>query len=70
VTDFLAAFIAGVAAAVFRFGGHPHVAYVLGAVIFPFTWVLANSLTRSYEPRFLGTGSEAFRRVSTQEYEC
>jgi len=63
VTDFLAAFIAGVAAAVFRFGEHPPVAYVLGAVIFPFTWVLANSLTRSYEARFLGTGSEEFRRV-------
>jgi len=63
VTDFLAAFIAGVAAAVFRFGEHAPVAYVLGAVIFPFTWVLANSLTRSYEARFLGTGSEEFRRV-------
>ncbi len=33
-------------------------------VVIPFVWVLAVSLNRAYEPRFLGVGSEEFRRVA------
>ena len=64
VTDFLAALVAAVAAVLLRFGAHPQMWYLVSAAAFPLAWVLANSLTRSYEPRFLGTGSEEFRRVS------
>lgn len=64
VTDFLAALVAAVVAVLLRFGTHPQTWYLLSAAAFPLAWVLANSLTRSYEPRFLGTGSEEFRRVS------
>ncbi len=36
---------------------------VLVSLLFPLVWLLVCASTRSYEPRFLGTGSEEFRRV-------
>ncbi|WP_207634300.1 sugar transferase [Candidatus Frankia alpina] len=37
--------------------------YILMTVLLPVAWVLAMSLNRAYETRFLGSGSEEFRRV-------
>ncbi|ABD10715.1 MULTISPECIES: sugar transferase [Frankia] len=37
--------------------------YILMTVLLPLAWVLAMSLNRAYESRFLGGGSEEFRRV-------
>ena len=39
-------------------------AYLVTTALLPFVWVLAVSLNRAYEPRFLGVGSEEFRRVA------
>jgi exopolysaccharide biosynthesis polyprenyl glycosylphosphotransferase len=38
--------------------------YLWLTVLLPLVWVLAVSLNRAYEPRFLGVGSEEFRRVA------
>jgi exopolysaccharide biosynthesis polyprenyl glycosylphosphotransferase len=37
--------------------------YVVVTIVLPVAWVVAMSLNRAYEPRFLGGGSEEFRRV-------
>jgi exopolysaccharide biosynthesis polyprenyl glycosylphosphotransferase len=37
--------------------------YLLSVVLLPVVWVVAMVLNRAYEPRFLGGGSEEFRRV-------
>ena len=37
--------------------------YVAASVLFPLLWLSVCASTRSYELRFLGTGSEEFRRV-------
>ncbi|CAO5168549.1 exopolysaccharide production protein ExoY [Frankia sp. AiPs1] len=37
--------------------------YILMTVLLPLGWVLSMSLNRAYESRFLGGGSEEFRRV-------
>ncbi len=63
LTDVLTAFVAALLAVIGRFGQEPAKAYVIATIVFPVGWVLANALTRSYEPRFLGTGSEEYRRV-------
>ncbi|OHV40669.1 MULTISPECIES: sugar transferase [Pseudofrankia] len=56
---------------VIRFGGFLHFEmratsprwYLLATVLLPLVWGVAMSLNRAYEPRFLGGGSEEFRRV-------
>jgi exopolysaccharide biosynthesis polyprenyl glycosylphosphotransferase len=37
--------------------------YLLAMVLLPVVWVIAMAMNRAYEPRFLGGGSEEFRRV-------
>ncbi|WP_045880117.1 sugar transferase [Pseudofrankia sp. DC12] len=37
--------------------------YLLALVLLPVVWVVSMALNRAYEPRFLGGGSEEFRRV-------
>ena len=37
--------------------------YIIMTILLPVAWVLAMSLNRAYESRFLGGGSEEFRRV-------
>ncbi len=38
--------------------------YIVITFLLPFVWIVAVSLNRAYEPRFLGVGSEEFRRVA------
>ncbi len=63
VMDFLAAALAAVLAVTLRFGQDISDVYLLASAALPFVWVGACTSTRAYEPRFLGTGSEEFRRV-------
>ncbi|MCW2666361.1 MAG: exopolysaccharide biosynthesis polyprenyl glycosylphosphotransferase [Frankiales bacterium] len=63
VMDFLAGVLAAVVAVTLRFGQDIGQFYLLASVALPFVWVGACTSTRAYEPRFLGTGSEEFRRV-------
>jgi exopolysaccharide biosynthesis polyprenyl glycosylphosphotransferase len=69
ILDFLAALVASVTALWVRFGpepGHPRgLPYVWVTVGLPVVWVLLMTAVRAYQPRFLGIGSEEFRRVAT-----
>jgi exopolysaccharide biosynthesis polyprenyl glycosylphosphotransferase len=61
--DALAAVISGAAAYLIHFGGKVKGDYLIFTALLPLIWLLAVSLNRAYEPRFLGVGSEEFRRV-------
>ena len=61
--DFLAASVAAGVAVLARFGTNPQALYLALTLLFPPLWLLVCTSTRSYELRFLGTGSEEFRRV-------
>jgi exopolysaccharide biosynthesis polyprenyl glycosylphosphotransferase len=61
--DMLAATLAALLAVTLRFGDSPSNAYRLASVILPVVWVAACAVSRAYEPRFLGSGSEEYRRV-------
>jgi exopolysaccharide biosynthesis polyprenyl glycosylphosphotransferase len=39
------------------------VPYLALAAVFPLLWVSSQAMTRSYEDRFLGTGSDEFKRI-------
>ena len=62
VSDAVAATTAASLALMVRFD-EPQPLYTVGTLLFPLVWLLACASTRSYELRFLGTGSEEFRRV-------
>ncbi|WP_407929443.1 sugar transferase [Herbidospora solisilvae] len=66
VSDILCALLAGGVAVVVRFGEvTPYVEpYALSSAALPFLWVVVVGLSRAYEPRFAGVGSEEFRRVA------
>jgi len=61
--DFVGAAVASVLALLVRFGNEASSVYVVATLLAPFVWVLFVALVRGYEMRFLGTGSEEFRRV-------
>lgn len=61
--DFTAALLAVLLAASIRFGAGTPDVYLAVTLIAPFVWPLFCASVRAYEPRFLGTGSEEFRRV-------
>jgi exopolysaccharide biosynthesis polyprenyl glycosylphosphotransferase len=61
--DFTAASVAVLAALLLRFGNPAPAVYQFASVAAPFVWVLFCATVRAYELRFLGTGSEEFRRV-------
>ena len=63
VVDLGAATLAALLGLVFVLGTRPAALYALASIAFPPVWLLACASTRSYELRFLGTGSEEFRRV-------
>ncbi len=63
--DFAVAAAAAVVAPLVRFadGSSSGHAYVVCTLLFPVLWVVAAAASRAYEQRFLGTGSEEYRRV-------
>ncbi len=62
--DAVAALVSGALAYVVHFGWHLFPRYLLLTAVLPCVWVLAVALNRAYESRFLGVGSEEFRRVA------
>lgn len=66
VSDVLCALLAGGLAVVVRFGEvTPYVEpYAVLSGALPVLWVVVVGLSRAYEPRFAGVGSEEFRRVA------
>jgi exopolysaccharide biosynthesis polyprenyl glycosylphosphotransferase len=63
VLDFTAAFIAVLLAAAIRFGSGTPPVYLAVTLAAPFVWPLFCASVRAYELRFLGTGSDEFRKV-------
>jgi len=63
--DFCIAAAAAAAAPIVRFadGSSSGSAYLVCALLFPVLWVVAAAASRGYEQRFVGTGSEEYRRV-------
>jgi len=47
-----------------RFGPDPHAEYVLYSSLVPLVWVATIAVERGYENRFLGVGTEEYRRVA------
>jgi exopolysaccharide biosynthesis polyprenyl glycosylphosphotransferase len=63
IADFSAAVVAAIAAVWVRFGAHPNDRYLILSLALPLLWVIAVRVFGGYEKRFLGTGSDEFRRV-------
>lgn len=63
IADFSAAIVAAMAAIVVRFGSHPNDEYLALSLALPVLWMIAVRVFGGYERRFLGTGSDEFRRV-------
>ena len=63
IADLAAAVVAAVAAVGVRFGTSPNDRYVVLSLALPLLWIIAVSVFGGYERRFLGSGSDEFRRV-------
>ena len=63
IADFSVAVVAAAAAAWLRFGGHPGRRYLVLSAMLPLLWLIAVRVVGGYEMRFLGTGSDEFRRI-------
>jgi exopolysaccharide biosynthesis polyprenyl glycosylphosphotransferase len=63
IADFSAAIAAAIAAVGVRFGGHPSDRYLMLSLALPLLWVIAVRVFGGYERRFLGAGSDEFRRI-------
>jgi len=63
--DCLAALAAGVFALLLRFAAQPHLPadYLAFTLTLPVIWVFAVALAGAYDVRFIGVGSEEFRRI-------
>ncbi|MDP9433287.1 MAG: sugar transferase [Actinomycetota bacterium] len=63
--DLLIAALAAAVAPTVQIGGagYPPTTYLVGSLLFPVLWVLFAAASRAYEERFLGSGSEEYRRV-------
>jgi len=63
IADFSAAIVAAIAAVGARFGAHPNDRYLVLSLALPLLWVTAVRVFGGYERRFLGAGSDEFRRI-------
>ncbi len=63
MADFAVAVVGTLAAVAVRFGSHPNAKYLVLSLALPLVWMVVVSVFGGYERRFLGTGSDEFRRV-------
>jgi exopolysaccharide biosynthesis polyprenyl glycosylphosphotransferase len=63
VTDFAAAVVGTFAAVAVRFGSRPNAKYLVLSLALPLVWMIVVTVFGGYERRFLGAGSDEFRRV-------
>jgi exopolysaccharide biosynthesis polyprenyl glycosylphosphotransferase len=61
--DVATGFLTSTAALGLRFGGHLTREYALLSLAFPILWIAALRLSGAYDARFIGTGSDEFRKV-------
>jgi exopolysaccharide biosynthesis polyprenyl glycosylphosphotransferase len=63
ITDFSVAVVAVIAAVGVRFGSHPNGRYLTLSLALPLLWIIVLRVFGGYERRFIGVGSDEFRRV-------
>jgi exopolysaccharide biosynthesis polyprenyl glycosylphosphotransferase len=63
LADVATGFIISTFALGIRFGGHVSLEYAAFSLLFPVLWVSALRLSGAYDPRFIGIGSDEFRKV-------
>jgi exopolysaccharide biosynthesis polyprenyl glycosylphosphotransferase len=63
VFDFVIAVASSTLALQVRFGGAPNSGYAALSIVFPLLWMLALWLSGAYDVRYIGTGSDEFRKV-------
>jgi exopolysaccharide biosynthesis polyprenyl glycosylphosphotransferase len=63
MSDFVVAVVSSTLALQVRFGGHITPEYAALSVAFPLLWVLALWIAGAYDNRYIGTGSDEFRKV-------
>lgn len=68
-TDAGSAALAGLIALIFRFGADTTVIYAILTTVVPAVWLVLVALQRGYEFRFLGTGPDEYRRVTSAGLE-
>ena len=61
--DFAVASVSVAGALLIRFGIHPPARYVLLSLALPPVWLVMVSVFGGYDARFIGTGSDEFRKV-------
>jgi exopolysaccharide biosynthesis polyprenyl glycosylphosphotransferase len=61
--DLVAATVAAAVAVQLRFDGHPTVRYWALSLALPLLWMIALKVSGGYDVRFLGTGSDEFRKI-------
>jgi exopolysaccharide biosynthesis polyprenyl glycosylphosphotransferase len=61
--DFACASVGAFASAGVRFGKHPTGTYIALSLAIPVLWLVSVSLAGGYDVRFIGTGSDEFRKV-------
>jgi exopolysaccharide biosynthesis polyprenyl glycosylphosphotransferase len=61
--DLAIAMAASAMAVLLRFGVHPSLKYILLSSLLPVAWVLLLLVLGGYDARFIGTGSDEFRKV-------
>jgi exopolysaccharide biosynthesis polyprenyl glycosylphosphotransferase len=61
--DCAVAIVAAVAAVGLRFGVNPSAKYIVLSLSLPLLWMIAIRVVGGYEMRFVGTGSDEFRKV-------
>jgi hypothetical protein len=62
--DAMSALVGSVIAVVARFGGGWDPGYALLTVVLPALWLVVLGFQRAYERRFMGTGTEEYRRIA------
>jgi exopolysaccharide biosynthesis polyprenyl glycosylphosphotransferase len=63
IADFAAAVVGAIAAIGVSFGSSPTYRYLVLSSALPVLWVIAMRVSGGYEMRFLGTGSDEFRKI-------
>src|SRR5260370_5489483 len=63
LADIATGFVTSTLALGVRFGGHITSEYAVLSLALPVMWAVALRLAGAYDPRFIGTGSDEFRKV-------
>ena len=63
ICDYIVALVSSVVALRIRFGDRVTSEYAVFSLVFPLLWVLVLWFSGAYDDRYIGTGSDEFRKV-------